>query len=173
MQSANGENGRAVDVPPLMQVVDWIHDAFPNSRELIFTPSAGGRSTTANCTCRSGCPLSPTAPAARLRALQDREDALNRAYRARQTQVGVRPSLCAPRSAPASVGVERLLAVMRLFDAGFFPWKQSGVLVECVVGKVVLEPGVPELIDAASLSKYTAAVGVGNEALSRPRKATG
>ncbi|MEU4218122.1 hypothetical protein [Actinoplanes sp. NPDC026623] len=39
MDAANGEHGRAVDVPPLMRVFDWIHHAFPDSRELIFTPA--------------------------------------------------------------------------------------------------------------------------------------
>jgi phage-related protein len=39
--SMHGKN-RAVDVPPRMDVFDWIHQNFPNSYELIFSP-AGGR----------------------------------------------------------------------------------------------------------------------------------
>jgi tape measure domain-containing protein len=35
-------SGRAVDVPPIMAVFEWIKANFPNSKELIFTP-AGGR----------------------------------------------------------------------------------------------------------------------------------
>jgi TP901 family phage tail tape measure protein len=39
---ANGDIGRAVDIPPMMSVFDWIRAGYPNSTELIFTP-AGGR----------------------------------------------------------------------------------------------------------------------------------
>lgn len=156
MQAANGEDGRAVDIPPLMRVFDWIHEAFPDSRELIFTPAGRrqihngdphlytgvtaanhydhvhwalrnggilpalydnggylppGLSIVANGTgrpepvftdgqwkqlgalnrhaeTRAGAQYhfqfrDSTLTPARLRALQDREDALNRAYRAR------------------------------------------------------------------------------------------
>lgn len=33
--------GRAVDVPPRMEVFDWIRQHFPESRELIFSPASG------------------------------------------------------------------------------------------------------------------------------------
>jgi len=42
MIAANGEKGRAVDVPPNMAVFDWLHEHYPDSRELIYTP-AGSR----------------------------------------------------------------------------------------------------------------------------------
>lgn len=35
-------DNRAIDVPPRMEVFNWIRDRYPNSRELIFSP-AGGR----------------------------------------------------------------------------------------------------------------------------------
>jgi hypothetical protein len=39
MTAANGEPGRAVDVPPMWPVFRYLHAAFPDTRELIFSPA--------------------------------------------------------------------------------------------------------------------------------------
>lgn len=41
MRAADGSPGRAVDVPPRMDVFQWIRGNYPDSRELIFSPAGG------------------------------------------------------------------------------------------------------------------------------------
>ncbi|MER7167027.1 hypothetical protein ABT336_13295 [Micromonospora sp. NPDC000207] len=39
--AADGDKGRAVDVPPRMDVFNWLTRNYPDSREIIFTPGGG------------------------------------------------------------------------------------------------------------------------------------